>query len=300
MKRLTAMQTTSLLALAVTLTACSDQTPPSVSAASDPTPVAANQASVAVKDYTFAASGPLLVEHQLDLLAQRDGVISKLEADVGTRVKAGDVLAELDSRQLTADFDAARSKATGAEAEVKSWQSESKVVDADFDRAKKLWDAQLIPLEEFEHAKYKAEQQHYEVQRAQQSLAAATATQQSLELELEKTRIRAPFTGIVSRRYVRDGQQVARGDRLFWITGDGPLRMRFTVPEKLFGQIRKGLEVNLTTPDLPNEDYKAKVIEVSPVIDPSSSTFEVMVQVENSRTELRPGMNASVNLTTLR
>ncbi len=300
MKRLTAMQTTSILALAVTLTACSDQTPPSVSAASDPTPVAANQASVAVKDYTFAASGPLLVEHQLDLLAQRDGVISKLEADVGTRVKAGDVLAELDSRQLTADFDAARSKATGAEAEVKSWQSESKVVDADFDRAKKLWDAQLIPLEEFEHAKYKAEQQHYEVQRAQQSLAAATATQQSLELELEKTRIRAPFTGIVSRRYVRDGQQVARGDRLFWITGDGPLRMRFTVPEKLFGQIRKGLEVNLTTPDLPNEDYKAKVIEVSPVIDPSSSTFEVMVQVENSRTELRPGMNASVNLTTLR
>ncbi len=279
------------------MTACSDQAPPTVAAASEPTPVASKQTTVAANDNIFAASGPLVVEHQLDLLAQRDGVISKLAAFIGTRVEAGDLLAELDSRQLTADLAAARSKTAGAEADMKSWQSESKAVDADFDRAKKLWDAQLIPLEEFEHAKYKTEQEHYEVQRAQQSLIAATATQESLELELEKTRIRAPFAGIVSRRYVRDGQQVTRGDRLFWITGDGPLRMRFTAPEKLFGKIRKGLEANLTTPDLPNEDYKAKVIEVSPVIDPSSSTFEVMVQIENSRTDLRPGMNASVNLT---
>lgn len=289
-----------LLVLPLALSACSDRIPPSASAASEPTPAVAKPTSVAVTEEAFTASGPLIVEHQLDLLAQRDGLISSLAADVGTRVNAGDVLAELDSRQLAADLEAARSRTTGAEAEVNSRQSESKVVDADFDRAKKLWDAQLIPLEEFEHAKYKAEQEHYEVQRAQQSLAAATATQQSLELELEKTRIRAPFTGIVSRRYIRDGQQVARGDRLFWITGEGPLRMRFTVPEKLFGQIRKGLEVSLTTPDLPNQEYKAKVIEVSPVIDPSSSTFEVMVQLENDRTDLRPGMNANVNLAMLR
>ena len=73
--------------------------------------------------------------------------------------------------------------------------------------------------------------------------------------------------------------------------------MRFTMPEKFIGQIKKGLRVSLTTPDVPDRSYKAKVVEVSPVIDPASSTFEVMVQVENSDTDLRPGMNASVNLT---
>ncbi|MGE5054976.1 MAG: efflux RND transporter periplasmic adaptor subunit [Acidobacteriota bacterium] len=293
------LRSLSFLGLAFTLTACSYQAPPSVSAASDPSPVAAKPASVAVDENAFTASGPLVVEHQLDLLAQRDGVVSRRTANVGTRFKAGDVLAELDSRQLAADLAASQSRTTGTEAELKSSQSESKVVEADFDRAKKLWDAQLIPFEEFEHAKYKAEQKHFEVQRAEQSLAAAKASQQSLELELEKTRIRAPFAGVVARRYIRDGQQVARGDRLFWITGDGALRMRFTAPERFIGQIRKGLEVNMTTPDLPNQRYRAKVIEVSPVIDPSSSTFEVMVQVENTRTDLRPGMNASVVLTTL-
>jgi len=114
---------------------------------------------------------------------------------------------------------------------------------------------------------------------------------------LDKTRIRAPFSGVISRRYIRDGQEVTRGDRLFWITGDGPLRMGFTMPEKFINQIKKGMEVNLTTSDLPDRSYKAKVVEVSPVIDPSSGSFEVLIQVENSRTDLRPGMNASVKLT---
>jgi membrane fusion protein (multidrug efflux system) len=73
--------------------------------------------------------------------------------------------------------------------------------------------------------------------------------------------------------------------------------MGFTVPEKFINQIKKGLEVTLTTSDLPDRSYKARVIEVSPVIDPSSGSFEVLIQVEKSRTDLRPGMNASVNLT---
>jgi membrane fusion protein (multidrug efflux system) len=285
------------LGLALTFTACSEPMPPSASAAPEPAANAPGQSITPARVNTFTASGPLVVEHQLDLMAQRDGVISRLAVDVGTWVKAGDVLAELDNRQLIADLEAARSKANSTDAELRSWQSEEKVLDADYDRAKKLWDAQLIPFEQFEHAKYKAEEEHFEVQRAEQSLAAAGATQQSVALELEKTRIRAPFAGVISRRYVRDGQEVARGDRLFWITGDGPLRMGFTVPEKFINQIKKGLEVTLTTSDLPDRSYKARVIEVSPVIDPSSGSFEVLIQVEKSRTDLRPGMNASVNLT---
>jgi membrane fusion protein (multidrug efflux system) len=223
-----------------------------------------------------------------------------LHADVGTRVKTGELLAQLDDQQLTADLEAARAKSSGTEAELKSWQSEAKVVEADYDRAKKLWDAQLIPLEQFEHTKYKAEEETFEVQRVQQALLTARATQHSLELELEKTRIRAPFDGLIARRYVREGQQVARGDRLFWITGDGPLRMRFTLPEKFIGQVRRGQELALSTPDIPNQTFKTKVIEVSPVVDPASSTFEVMLAIEGPRGELRPGMNASVKLNTLR
>jgi len=143
------------IGLALTFTACSEPMPQSVSAAPESIPVAPKQSSTPVRENTFTASGPLVVEHQLDLLAQRDGVISRLAADVGLRVKMGDVLAELDNRQLMADLEAARSKANSADAELKSWQSEDKVLEADYDRAKKLWDAQLIPFEQFEHANTK-------------------------------------------------------------------------------------------------------------------------------------------------
>ena len=281
------------------LTACSDHKPEIASAAPPPSPTVEKTPTIAV-DNSIMVSGPLIVEHQLDILSQREGVLASLHADVGTRVKTGELLAQLDDRQLTADLEAARAKSEGTEAELKSWQSDAKVVEADYDRAKKLWDAQLIPLEQFEHSKYKAEEEHFEVQRVQQALLTARATQHSLELELEKTRIRAPFDGLIARRYAREGQQLARGDRLFWITGDGPLRMRFTLPEKFIGQVKRGQELALSTPDLPNQSFKSKVIEVSPVVDPASSTFEVMLAIEGRRGELRPGMNASVKLDMLR
>ena len=284
-----------VLAVVGALTACSDQNPDTASAAPPPSSPVAKTTSVPAEG-SFTVSGPLIVEHELDVLSQREGIIASLRAGVGTRVQAGELLAQLDDRQLTADLEAARSKADGTEAEVKSWQSESKVLDTDFDRAKKLWDAQLIPLEQFEHVKFKAEEEKFEVQRVEQSLLTARATQHSLELELEKTRIRAPFAGVVGRRYVREGQQIARGDRLFWIIGDGPLRMRFTLPERFIGKLKRGQEMVLSSPDLSNQVFKSKVIEVSPVVDPSSSTFEVEVAIEGFRGDLRPGMNASVKL----
>lgn len=288
------------LGLILVLTACLDKDPATAAAAPSVTPPPSRTTSSTTPDIAYSFSGPLVVEHQLDVLAQRDGVISKVNADVGVRVSAGDVLAELDNRQLVADLEAARSKTIGTEAQLKSWQSEAEVLDADYERAQKMFDAHLIPLEQFQHAKYKAEEEHWDVKTVEQTLASVKASQQSLELELEKTYIRAPFSGVVARRYVRDQQQVAHGDRLFWITGDGPLRMRFTLPEKFIGRIKKRTELALTTPDLPDQSYKSQVIEVSPVIDPSSGTFEVMVEVEKPIGDLRPGMTARVNLDMLR
>jgi membrane fusion protein, multidrug efflux system len=236
----------------------------------------------------------------LDVLAQRDGIVANLHAEVGSHVNAGDLLAKLENQQLLADLAAAQARTHGMEDELNSWQSEAKVLQFDYERAEKMWQAQLIPLEQYEHAKYKAEEEQWDVKKVEQLIINAKETQHSLELELDKTSIRSPFAGVVARRYVREGQQVAKGDRLFWVTGEGPLRMRFTLPGKFIGRIRKGQELPLTTPDLPEQKREAKVVEVSPVIDPSSSTFEVLIELEGASGPLRPGMDASVSLGNLR
>jgi len=288
-----------LISLAVALlvtTACSDKGTESAAAAAVPPISAQPPAPAAPSDNTFAVSGPLIVEHQLDVLAQRDGVITSLLSEVGTHVQAGDLLAQLDDRQLSADLEAARAKSRSTEADLNNWRAEVKVLQTDLDRAQKLFDAQVFTREQLDHAKFKLEADQWDVKRVEQLLVNDRETEHSLELELEKTRIRAPFSGIVARRYVRQGQQVAKGDRLFWVTAEGPLDMRFTLPEKFFGKVQKGRELSLTTPDLPGQNFKAKVAEVSPVIDPASGTFEVMVELEGNAGPLRPGMTASVKL----
>jgi membrane fusion protein, multidrug efflux system len=281
------------------LIACSEKVTQSVAAApappvSDtPTPASATTHS---GDGGFTVSGPLIVEHQLDVLAQRDGVITKLLSQVGARVHTGDLLAQLDDRQLTADLEGARARTRSTEADLNNWEAEVKVLQSDYERAQKLWDAQVLTREQLEHAKFKLEADQWDVKRVQQLLINAKEAENSLGLELEKTRIRAPFSGVVARRYVREGQQVAKGDRLFWVSAEGPLRMRFTLPEKFFGRVRRGYELPLTIPDLPQQTYHATVAEVSPVVDPASGTFEVTVELVGSRGALRPGMTASVTL----
>lgn len=285
-----------VLFLAV-LVGCADKGNSTVSAApgpvSDPGPAAPSSPPASSG---FTVSGPLIVEHQLDVLAQREGVLAKLFSDTGGRVRAGDVLAQLDDRQLEADLEAARAKTRSTEADLKNWEAEARVLQADFDRAQKMWDAQLITREQWEHAKFKAEADQWDVKRVEQLLVNCKQTEHSLELELEKAQIRAPFSGIIARRYVREGQQVAKGDRLFWVTAEAPLRMRFTLPEKFLGTLKRGQQLALTIPDFPHEEHTAKVIELSPVVDPTSGTFDGLVEVTGPSGSLRPGMSATLRI----
>jgi RND family efflux transporter MFP subunit len=241
-------------------------------------------------------SGPLIVEHQVDIAAQREGTVANIEKETGATVKAGDLLALLDDRQISADLDAARAKTRSIAADLRNWEAEAKVLEADYQRAQKLWEAHVIPQEQLQHAQYKAESDQWDIIRVKELLANAQHNERSLELELEKTRIRAPFDGVVARRYVRQGQQLAKGDRLFWVTAEAPLRVRFTLPERFVGHVRRGQRLPVTSPDVPGETRTAKVTEVSPVVDPASGTIDVTLELAGPPGQLRPGMTARLTL----
>jgi membrane fusion protein (multidrug efflux system) len=247
-------------------------------------------------DTSLVVSGPIIVEHEVNLTAQRDGIMEKIYFDAPSRVKAGTLLGQLDDRQIKANLEAARAKTRSIAADLKNWQSEAEVLKADYGRQQHLMELGLTSQEQLEHAKYKAESDQWDIQRVTETLNTAREEEHSLELELEKTRVSAPFDGLIARRYVREGQNVGKGDRLFWVTAEAPLLMRFTLPEKFFGRMRNGQQMEVTSPDVPGEKHQARVKQVSPVVDPSSGTFEVLVELTGERGSLRPGMNASVYL----
>jgi len=246
----------------------------------------------------FLASGPIIVEDEVDVAAQRDGVVSKIMAEPGAPVKKGQRLAMLDDRQISADLEAARAKTRSTENDLKNWEAEAKVLEADYSRAQKLWEAQIIPKEQLEHAKYKAESDQWDVKRVSELLSNAKQVERSLELELEKTQITAPFNGVVARRYIRAGQSVARNDRLFWVTAVAPMRIRVTLPERFLGHIKTGVALGISPAEGADAThrYRAKIIQVSPVVDPSSDTIEILAELSGDTGGLRPGMRADVHV----
>jgi membrane fusion protein, multidrug efflux system len=291
-----------VIALGVALLAvgCGDDKP-SLSAAADAAPAPAAPPVIAKPappaepaDTGLIVTGPIIVEHQVDITAQRDGVLEKVFFDAPARVKDGTVLAQMDDRQIAANLEAARAKSRSIANDLKNWEAEAAVLKADYTRAQKMWDLGLISEEDLDHAKYKAESDQWDIKRVQETLNTSDDEERSLELELEKTKITAPFSGLIARRYVREGQEVTKGERLFWVTAEAPLMMRFTLPEKYFGRVRSAQVFEVTSPDVAGEKHRARVKEVSPVIDPSSGTFEVLVELTGDRGSFRPGMTANL------
>lgn len=277
------------------LAACETSQPPASVAAAPPQAVESTPPKA--PENTFTTTGPIVVENQVDVLALRAGVISNIQVDIGTAVHKGDLLAQLDDRQIVAERDAAAAKVRSSEADLKDWEAETGVAEADFKRAQAMHDAGINTQEQLDHAHYKLVGSQYEIEKAKQDLSNAQNNLRALEIEVEKTRITAPFDGVVARRYVRVGQSAAVGDRLFWLTAVAPLQVKFTLPEHLLGVLKRDQKVSVSSADNPvSQNHPAKVIQVSPVVDPSSGTIEVVAQIEGQAPDLRPGMLANIRI----
>jgi membrane fusion protein, multidrug efflux system len=283
------------ICLALFAGGCSSDRPATVIAAAA-APATTQPAARPERSDAYQASGPLVVENQVDVAAQREGVVAKILVDVGTYVHKGQLLAQMDDRQLAAQRDSAVAKAAAVEQDAQNWETEIKLVESDLARDEQLYKYQLITLQQLEHSRYKLIGAKQQREREVQSTNEARATAKALQLELEKTRIVAPFDGVVARRYVRQGQKVALSDRLFWVTAISPLTVRFTLPQEFVAKVKVGDEVTVGAPFDSAAHHPAKITHVSPVVDPSSGTIEVQALVSGPPGELRPGMTVNIDV----
>lgn len=293
MQRVSFVLTASVAAVLVCAACHSDAAPSNVVAAA-PRPAAPRVVADVEAPYTTTA--PIFTENEVEIVSQREGVVLSVTAELGQRVHKGQVLALLDDRQLTADYQSAVAKSKSLAADSKNWEAELKVAESDEKRAEAMYQAQLLTREQLDHAKYKTIASQYEVERQRQDQVTAEKTADALSMELQKAKILAPFDGIIARRYVRGGQHVSASDRLFWIVGDTPLRVRFMVPEARMASVKAGVPVQLASIYAPEQKYEGKVVAISPAVDPSTASVEVVAQVMSRATTLKSGMTAQVTL----
>lgn len=266
---------------------------------SAPSPAPATPSAPA--ENSFQSSGPVVVENQVDVAAQRDGVVVVIAADTGQSVHKGDLLAQLDDRELLSDREVAQQKLDAIDADVKNWEAELKVLQSDLERAQKMWEAHIISKEVYEHTQYNTQADQYELLRERKNYLSQQAALHSLDLELQKTQIVAPFDGVIARRYLRAGQRVEAGARLFWVTAMSPLRVRFTLPERFVQKVHPGDLVSVSSLDQHAPAiHSARIIQVSPVVDPASDTIEILAEILGAPDDLRPGMKTSIRIRDVR
>ena len=196
-----------------------------------PSSASASTSSVILQNAkSYTTVGPLVAVQQADIAAERDGRIVSIAVEIGDHVQKGQVLALLDDSMLRASCDAQKARVDSLQAQTLDWEAEQKSVEADLHRANTMLADKIISQENWEHVKYKLDETVAEVARHRADETVAEDELKAANLQLEKSRIVAPFAGVVGRSSVRIAQQVKEGDVLFWITAVAPLRILFTVP----------------------------------------------------------------------
>jgi RND family efflux transporter MFP subunit len=253
-------------------------------------------ATAMADERNFTTTGPLIVEQQADVVAERDGRVTAIKAEIGDHVRRGDVLALLDDRALQAAHAEKAARIDSLRAQVKTWEAEQQSNEADLRRADAMRAEQILDEEDWEHVRYKLQETVTQVSRYKAEVEAAEADLRAADVELSQSRITAPFAGVVGRRSVHEAQGVKKGDTLFWITAQAPLRIIFTVPESAMASFPRGAKLELSTTDYPHLKQAARVFRVSPVVDPASGSIEVIGSLDKPSPLLKPGMSMQVKL----
>lgn len=260
-------------------------------APAQPAPPSAVATPLAIQEILSVLS----VEREVDVVARREGIVVEILADVGLQVGEGHVLARLDDRDVVAQLEKVRADVEHTQFRVKYHEADVRAKDAAYKRALEMKQYNLISDADVEKAQFDIEAARFNLESARLAVAYAQASVRELEIELEKTRIRSPFGGVVVRRYLRAGQAVAKEEKGFRLSELYPLLVKFSVPETSPHRPRVGDPVNVIPLSDSGQVYTARIQRISPVIDPASAASEVTARLVGPELRrLRPGMAVRV------
>lgn len=256
MRRRAVLFVLALAATAVGGSGCTEEVQSSTAESAEDTARAATAGPARTEASRRPYSGHLYSERDVEVYSRLEPIgsnggvpVVSIEAEVGDRVASGEVLAVLEDRDADLAVEAARPPYRAAVAE--------------FERLKELHRQNAAPEAELERARYEMQSRKAALDRA--------------ELTLSRTRVRAPFRGVVSERHVKTGQRVTGEMPLFRVTALRPLRVRLLLPEGTLEGMEHGARVVVEGVD--GDTATGRVVIVGPTIDPASGTREVVVEL---------------------
>ena len=253
---------------------------------------------------TVEATGTLEAVTTVQVGSQVSGTISALNADFNSKVRKGQVIAQLDSSLFQTQVDQARATVARLQAEVDRARVQAADAALKLKRAQELWDKQLIPRTDLETAESTSRAAEAAVKGAEAQVVQAQAALNQAQVNLSHTIIRAPIDGVVIARNVDVGQTVAsslQAPTLFIIARDlAEMRVNASIDESDIGEIHAGQPVTFRVDAYPGETFSGTLSQVrlQPVVQQNVVSYVTVIDVPNPGLKLKPGMTASVTIET--
>lgn len=226
--------------------------------------------------------GALQAFNTAPIFARTSGYVRQWLVNLGDRVTAGQVLAILDAPEVEQQLAAAR-------ADLRTARANERLAATTATR----WDAMLA---KDAVSKQEADERRGELAARTALTEAAQANVRRLEATIGFTRLRAPFSGIVTARNAEIGALVTAGNAaaqpLFTIADVRRIRIFVRVPQVYAAQVQPGLKAALSLPDYPGRQFDSTLVNTAGAVDPSSGTLLVELQAANDDRALRPGSYA--------
>ena len=227
-------------------------------------------------------AGEVQARQQTALAFRVAGQVTQRFADVGDRVKVGQVLATLDVQDAALQLNAAR-------AQLESAQSAAKIASDELQRFQ-----QLLPMNAVSRSQYDAVKNQY--QHAMAQLKQAQSNYAVSSNQTDYNQLRATKNGVITERNIEVGQVLAAGQVAYQLAIDGEREVVIGVPEQAVAEIRVGQEATVSLWSQPDSRFTGTVREISPAAD-QSRTFKVKVALREGNAQIQLGQSARVFLT---
>lgn len=235
------------------------------------------------------------VEDTAIVLAEREGLIVNLRGEEGSRVAKGDVLAQFNDQDQRGQLRQAELDVSRFKVEEQQYEALIKLNRSELDRESLLASQGLSSRADVERAQYKLEQSVHEYEKTRLLTESALARVDAVKLELQKTTVRAPIAGVVTRRYIALGTNVAKNEKLYEVSKVSGIELRFRVPQTARQPLGPGQVLNLSTVNSDAIIARVRIRRLDPIADATSNTFGYVADIVGAA-ELMPGLAVYVHL----
>jgi RND family efflux transporter MFP subunit len=259
-------------------------------------------ATVRASADTMSVTWPGTTEafEQANISARASGYISRREVDIGSRVKAEQLLVEITAPEL--DHQIAQAEATLAQMQASLQQA-----NANRDLGQVTWnrDSPLVQKGWVTPQQGDTDRLNLQSQTAGVAVALANITAQQAQIQVLRQQkayqsVVAPFDGVITQRNVDIGDLVqadaTRGTFLFTLMHDDVIRIQLYVPQDQAFGIGPGVDAVVRVPEMPGRDFAGKVTRIASALQPATRTLLTEIDVPNPGYELSPGVYCTVEL----